>query len=289
MTALPPATAQLLQHPKALCNMVRRLAVAAGDHTLQYFESVGTDADDGFQVKDDGSPFHRADVEAEEMIVTGLAALAPGIPVVGEESVSAGKIPDLNGVEWFWLVDPIDGTREFLEGPNGSGDYTVNIALVHRGVPVIGVVYAPVSGELFAGCGPGTALRWRADTGNEKPIAVRPAPAAGLVVVASRNHRDQKKLDDFLAEMKVAKVIHRASSLKICAIAAGKADIYPRHGLTSEWDTAAGHAVLASAGGAIVDMDGNALTYGHAAQKFVNPEFVASSGFWPVAGVVPGP
>ena len=280
MNGHPPATAQLLKHPKALCNMVRRLAVEAGDHTVSYFEMVGTDADEGFQIKDDGSPFHRADVEAEAMIIAGLEAIAPGIPVIGEESVNAGKIPDLNGAEWFWLVDPIDGTKEFLEGPNGSGDYTVNIALVHRGVPVIGVVYAPVPGELYAGCGPGTAIRWRADTDNEKPIAVREAPAAGFTVVASRHHGDQKRLDAFLAELKVAKVLHRASSLKICAIAAGKADVYPRHGLTSEWDTAAGHAVLLSAGGSMVDFQGHALTYGHDARKFLNPEFVASSGFW---------
>jgi 3'(2'), 5'-bisphosphate nucleotidase len=283
MTGFPPATEQLLRHPKALCNMVRRLAVQAGDHTIPFFESIGTDDDAGFDVKADGSPFHRADVEAEAMIITGLEGFAPGIPVIGEESVNAGKIPDLSGVDWFWLVDPIDGTKEFLEGPNGSGDYTVNIALVHKGVPVLGVVYAPVSGELYAGCGPGTAIRWLADTDNEKPIAVRDAPAAGFTVVASRNHGNAPKLDAFLAELKVTKVLHRASSLKICVIAAGKADIYPRHGLTSEWDTAAGHAVLTSAGGSLVDLNGAPLTYGHADRKFLNPEFVASSGFWPPA------
>lgn len=283
MNPLPPATEQLLRHPKALCNMVRRLAVEAGDHTVQYFENIGSDLDAGFEVKGDGSPFSCADIEAEDIIIKGLEVIAPGIPVVGEESVNAGKIPDLTGIEWFWLVDPIDGTKEFLEGPNGSGDYTVNIALVHNGVPVLGVVYAPISGELYAGCGPGTAIRWLADTNNEKPITVRNAPAAGFTVVASRNHSNEKKLEDFLAELKVAKVLHRASSLKICVIAAGKADIYPRHGLTSEWDTAAGHAVLASAGGSMVDLGGNPLTYGHADRKFLNPEFVASSGFWPPA------
>lgn len=283
MSTIPPESAQLLKHPKALCNMVRRLAVEAGDHTLPYFENIGTDQDDGFNLKADGSPFHRADVETEEMIVAGLAAITPGIPVIGEESVNAGKIPDITSVEWFWLVDPIDGTKAFLEGPNGSGDYTVNVALIHRGVPVLGVVYAPVSGELYAGCGPGTAIRWRADNDKEKPIAVRNAPAAGFTVVASRNHSNDQKLNEFLAGLKVAKVLHRASSLKICVIAAGKADIYPRHGLTSEWDTAAGHAVLSSAGGTLVDLQGHTLTYGHAERKFLNPEFVASSGFWPLA------
>jgi 3'(2'), 5'-bisphosphate nucleotidase len=163
----------------------------------------------------------------------------------------------------------------------------VNIALIHNGVPVLGVVYAPVPGELYAGCGPGTAIRWLADHENDKPITVRDAPAAGFTVVASVNHKNDAKLNAFLDDLKVAKVLHRASSLKICAIAAGKADIYPRHGLTSEWDTAAGHAVLNSAGGKIVDLDGNPLTYGHADRKFLNPEFVASSGFWPFAPETP--
>lgn len=281
MTQLSERTEQLLRHLPALCNMVRRIAVEAGDHTLPYFETVGEDGGTKMETKADGSPFSIADREAEEIINKGLRALAPDIPVVGEESASDGRIPDLQGAEWFWLVDPIDGTKEFALGPNGSGEYTVNIALIHGDEPVLGVVYAPVNGELYAGCGPGTAVRWMADTGRDKPIAVREAPAAGFTVVASLNHARGPALDQFLAGLKVAKVIHRASSLKLCAIAAGRADIYPRHGLTSEWDTAAGHAVLNSAGGRVVDMNGRPLTYGHADRKFLNPEFVASSGFWP--------
>ncbi|HEY8191529.1 MAG TPA: 3'(2'),5'-bisphosphate nucleotidase CysQ [Alphaproteobacteria bacterium] len=282
MNSLSPQTQQLLKHLPALCNMARRLAVKAGDHTLPYFETVGEDGGTERQIKADGSPFTVADTEAEDIILAGLREMTPDIPVVGEESVSAGRIPDLNGAEWFWLVDPIDGTKEFLLGPNGSGEYTVNIALIHKGAPVLGVVYAPVAGQLYAGCGPGTAIRWRVDQGKDKPIAVRDTPAAGFTVVTSRNHHNEEKLNGFLTELKVAKVLHRASSLKICAIAEGKADIYPRHGLTSEWDTAAGHAILASAGGSIVDLDGHSLTYGHAGRKFHNPEFVASSGFWPL-------
>lgn len=283
MNALSPQTQQLLKHLPALCNMVRRLAVKAGDHTLPYFETVGEDGGTQSQTKADGSPFTIADTEAEAIVLAGLRDIAADIPVVGEESVSAGSIPDLQGAEWFWLVDPIDGTKEFLRGPNGSGDYTVNIALIHNGVPALGVVYAPVMGQLYAGCGPGTAIRWRAENNADKAIAVRESPPSGFTVVASRNHGDARRLESFLSEFKIAKVLHRASSLKICAIAEGKADLYPRHGLTSEWDTAAGHAVLLSAGGKIVDMNGAPLTYGHAGRKFINPEFVASSGFWPVA------
>lgn len=272
---LSPATEKLLQHPAALCNMVRRVAIAAGDHTLQYYDESGCAADE----KSDGSPVTIADREAEAIIIKGLTDILPDVPVIGEESVAAGTVPDISASEWFWLVDPLDGTREFIRG---SPDYTVNIALIHRGVPVLGVVYAPVSGELYAGHGAGTAIRWLADNNNDKPIRVRNLPAGGLTVISSRNHHDEKKLDKFLADFKIAKSMRRGSSLKICLIAAGKADLYPRFGLTSEWDTAAGDAVLRSAGGHIVDMKGVPLSYGHAQKKFENPEFVASSGFWPV-------
>lgn len=275
MTTLSPATEKLLRHPAAICNMVRRLAIEAGDHTLQYYEEAGCAADE----KTDGSPVTIADREAEAIIIKGLNDIAADIPVVGEEATAAGIIPDLSGAEWFWLVDPLDGTREFVRG---SPDYTVNIALIHRGIPVLGVVYAPVSGELYAGYGQGTAIRWLADTQNEKPIRVRDMPSGGLTVISSRNHHHQTEFDQFIADFKIAKAVRRGSSLKICLIAAGKADVYPRFGLTCEWDTAAGDAILRSAGGHIVDMQGAPLTYGHADRKFHNPEFVASSGFWPV-------
>jgi 3'(2'), 5'-bisphosphate nucleotidase len=267
-------TEKLLQHPKALCNMLRRLAVEAGDHTLQYYDESGSQSEQ----KEDGSPVTIADRESEEIILKGLADMVPDIPVVGEESIAAGIIPDLNGHDWFFLVDPVDGTREFIRG---SPDFTVNIALIHKGVPVIGVVYAPVTGELYAGHGAGTAIRWLADSNKEKPIQVRDMPPKGLTVIISRSLKYQDRMDAFLTDFKVAKAQRRGSSLKICLIAAGKADLYPRFGLTSEWDTAAGDAVLRAAGGSIVTLQGDVLTYGHAAQKFLNPEFVASSGFWP--------
>ncbi len=272
-------TEKLLKHPKALCNMLRRVAVEAGDHTLQYFDESGSHAGYALDRKEDGSPVTIADREAEDIILNALRDITPGIPVVGEESIAAGIIPDLTGHDWFFLVDPVDGTREFIRG---SPDYTVNIALIHRGEPVLGIVYAPVIGELYAGCGPGTAIRWLADTGNEKPLQTRDLPPQGLTAIISRSLQYQDRMDVFLQDFKLAKTLRRSSSLKICLIAAGKADIYPRFGQTCEWDTAAGDAVLRAAGGHIVDLNGTPLSYGHAAQKFFNPEFVASSGFWPL-------
>lgn len=269
--ALKMETVRLLDHPAALCNMVRRVAVQAGELTLDYFDEAGYQ---GADAKGDGSPVTEADRKAEAVIEKALHEMTPDVPMIGEEAVSEGRIPDLTRSGYFWLVDPLDGTKEFI---SGSGDYTVNIALIHKGVPVMGVVYAPVKGELYAGHGPDTAVRYLDETGKEKPIRVRMPPAEGLTVVASASHGDTERLDSFLSGYKVAKLLKRGSSLKICAIAAGKADLYPRFGPTCEWDTAAGDAVLRSAGGMITDLQGNDLIYGKADRKFLNPEFIASS------------
>ena len=263
---------KLLEHPKALCNIIRRVAVEAGAVTLDYFDEAGYQ---GADVKGDGSPVTLADQKAEEIIEAALKEATPDVPFVGEESVSGGARPDLSGAESFWLVDPLDGTKEFI---SGSGDYTVNIALIRGGMPVLGVVYAPVKGELFAAHGEGTAIRWMEDTEKDKPIAVRRPPKEGLTVVASKSHGSGEKLDAYLAQYKVQKLIKRGSSLKICAVAAGKADLYPRFGPTCEWDTAAAHAVLLGAGGVLTDEAGTPLTYGGTDPKFLNPEFIASSG-----------
>jgi 3'(2'), 5'-bisphosphate nucleotidase len=250
--------------------MVRRLAVKAGHVTLQHFDESGFH---GADVKGDGSPVTIADRAAEAVIEAGLKEILPDVPVIGEEAAEAGKLPNLSGAEYFWLVDPLDGTKEFI---SGSGDYTVNIALIHNGMPVIGVVYAPVKGELYAGCGEGTALRWLEDTNAEKEIRVRRPPAGGLTIVASRNHGNDAALDKFLSDYKVEKLIKRGSSLKICAVASGKADLYPRFGNTCEWDTAAGDAILRAAGGMLTTVDRQPFTYGHAGRKFLNPEFIAA-------------
>jgi 3'(2'), 5'-bisphosphate nucleotidase len=262
---------KILQHLPALCNQIRRVAIDAGNLTLDYFDESGFD---DAQKKDDGSPVTLADQKAEELIEKALKDITPEVIIVGEEAAADGYRPDLMAEEYFWLVDPLDGTKEFI---SGSGDYTVNIALVRNKQPVLGVVYAPVHGELYAACGEGTAIRWMEDSGKEKPIFVREMPNEGLTVVSSKSHGKGDRLDAFLSNYKVRKQIQRGSSLKICSIAAGKADMYPRFGLTCEWDTAAAHAVLRSAGGIITDINNVELTYGGADPKFLNPEFIARS------------
>ncbi len=263
---------KLLEHPQAICNQVRRIALEAGDITLEYFDESGFD---GADAKADGSPVTLADQKAEEIIEKALKDMFPDVKVVGEEAVAEGYRPSLAGEEYFWLVDPLDGTKEFI---SGSGDYTVNIALIKNGLPIMGVVYAPAKGEMFAAAGEGTAIRWTDESEKDKKIYVRQPPKEGLTVVASLNHSNDERLEKFLSGYKVQKVLKRGSSLKICAIACGKADLYPRLGPTCEWDTAAGHAVLLGAGGTITDIDGKPLTYGGADPKFLNPEFIASSG-----------
>ncbi len=262
---------KILQHLPALCNQIRRVAIDAGNLSLDYFDESGFD---DAQKKDDGSPVTLADQKAEELIEKALKEITPEVIIVGEEAAAEGYRPDLTVEEYFWLVDPLDGTKEFI---SGSGDYTVNIALVHKNQPVLGVVYAPVHGELYAACGEGTAIRWMEDSGKEKPIFVREMPNEGLTIVSSKSHGKGERLNDFLLNYKVRKQIQRGSSLKICSIAAGKADMYPRFGLTCEWDTAAAHAVLKSAGGVITDINNIELTYGGADPKFLNPEFIARS------------
>ncbi|QQG37356.1 MAG: 3'(2'),5'-bisphosphate nucleotidase CysQ [Micavibrio aeruginosavorus] len=251
--------------------MVRRIAVQAGDITLQYFDESGMDRS-RYEIKSDGSPLTLADTEAEHFIVQELSRLLPDVPVIGEESMARGEAVSISGYDYFWLVDPLDGTIQFK---NGDPEYTVNIALVHQGVPVLGVVYAPALGELYAGCGTGTALRWLQKTDKERSIKTRKPPHAGLTVVSSKSHGDEARLDQFLSSHKVARRMTVGSSLKICWVAAGKADLYPRFGQTSEWDTAAADAVLRAAGGVVEDMDGRPLVYGSDGRAFRNPEFIA--------------
>ncbi|HEU4838582.1 MAG TPA: 3'(2'),5'-bisphosphate nucleotidase CysQ [Micavibrio sp.] len=261
---------KLLSHLPALCNMVRRLACEAGDITLDYFEEGMMLPSD---TKADGSPVTEADRKAEEFLAASLRAEFPDLPVVGEEAAAQGAIHDLSAADYFWLVDPLDGTREYIAG---SPEFTVNIALIKNNEPILGVIYAPAKGEMFFAHGEGTAAKWIAETGNEKRINVRKPSRGGLVVMASR-HRAGKALDDYLAEHKVEKIVRRGSSLKICAVAAGKADIYPGLWETCEWDTAAGHAILSAAGGELVTLDGTPLRYGLNSPHFSNPPFVARS------------
>ena len=226
--------------------------------------------------KADHSPVTAADEEAEKFILRRLNHLAPGVPVVAEESVAAGRVPKV--AQRFFLVDPLDGTKEFI---NRNGEFTVNIAEIIDGKPVRGVVYAPAMDRMFFGEAASGAFEINAKPGGAPEYAeasrinVRPAPKDGLVAVASRSHRDKKTVE-YLAHYPVKDFVTAGSSLKFCLVAAGEADIYPRHGTTMEWDTAAGHAVLAAAGGNVTTLDGAPFHYGK--PGFENPHFVARGG-----------
>jgi 3'(2'), 5'-bisphosphate nucleotidase len=225
--------------------------------------------------KSDQSPVTAADLEAEKHILAKLSAIAPGVPVIAEEETAAGRVEKIGG--HFYLVDPLDGTKEFL---NRNGEFTVNIAEIENGRPVRGAVFAPAMGRLFMGeVGVGafelnTEPRNRPDFNSARAISARNAPKDGLVAVASRSHRDAKT-DEYLARFQVKEFVSAGSSLKFCLVAAGEADIYPRLGRTMEWDTAAGHTVLLAAGGRMTTIDDRPFVYGKVEEKFANPFFVA--------------
>jgi 3'(2'), 5'-bisphosphate nucleotidase len=227
------------------------------------------------RAKADKSPVTDADNEAEALILDRLAKVAPGVPVVAEELAAAGKLPAI-GRAPFFLVDPLDGTKEFL---NRNGEFTVNIAVIEHGAPTAGVVFAPAIERMFWGYDH-HAFEQRSNAavelvGQPKPIEARVAPKDGMIAVASRSHRDSKT-EELLAHYKIADFVTSGSSIKFCLLATGEADIYPRHGPTCEWDTAAGHAVLSAAGGRVTLLDGKTpLTYGGANDKFLNPHFIA--------------
>ena len=219
------------------------------------------------RTKADNSPVTAADEEAEELILLHLRNLAPAIPVIAEESAAAGKLPRIGGS--YFLVDPLDGTKEYLDR---NGEFTVNIALIEDAAPVTGVVYAPAIGRLFWGT---DGEAFEETNGSPRRIRTRPAPTQGMTAVASRSHRDAET-NEFLSRHKVENVVSAGSSLKFCVVAAGEADIYPRMGTTMEWDTAAGHAVLRAAGGRVTLTDSTTdLKYGNTSGSFRNPHFIA--------------
>ena len=263
---LPPPAALL----PPLCDLARD----AGTAIMEIYAR----ADPGQRAKPDQSPVTDADHAAEAIILAGLHRLTPGVPVVAEEEVAAGRVPQVDGRP-FWLVDPLDGTKEFLRR---NGEFTVNIALVERGRLVLGVVLAPATGRLWRGVSPATGHDGVAEEvmsdQTVRHIRVRPVPAAGVTVYTSRTHGKYSDLDIWLrgqgitaAERKIA-----GSSLKFCLIAAGEADLYPRFAPTNEWDTAAGQAVLEAAGGSVRREDGTPLAYGK--PGFKNPWFIARGG-----------
>jgi 3'(2'), 5'-bisphosphate nucleotidase len=248
---------------EALIAALRPIATRAGEAILTFY----TD-DMEVRRKDDNSPVTDADQAAEDLILAALRQITPGIPIVAEEAMSAGDQPDVSGGR-FWLVDPLDGTKEFI---TRNGEFTVNIALIENGRPVAGIVYAPALGQTWTGA---TVSATHAEAGAPpKPIEARAIPAEGATVIASRRHGSGPELDAFLARYTVKDQITAGSSLKFCLVAAAKADLYPRFGRTMEWDTAAGHAVLLAAGGQVVRAyDGTPLAYGK--PGFENPHFIA--------------
>ncbi len=248
------------------------IAIEAGHEIMDVYADVVA-----ARIKPDLSPVTDADLRAEKVILSGLRKHWPKMPVVAEESMASHIAPQLGKL--FFLVDPLDGTREFLAH---NGEFTVNIARIAGSAPEWGVIYAPALGKIWwghaqAGAGFGNyapgdvvaAIQWTA-------CRVRTPPLTGSVAIASRSHRDSQT-QDYLARIKPSAVRNIGSSLKFCLVAEGKADIYPRFGRTMEWDTAAGHAILTAAGGKVCGLDGRPLIYGKTAKNFENPAFMASA------------
>jgi 3'(2'), 5'-bisphosphate nucleotidase len=236
-------------------------------------EAILTIVRRGFEVeaKHDASPVTQADRAAELVILGALARAAPGVPVIAEEEVAAGRIPAHD--DTYFLVDPLDGTKEFIRG---GDDYTVNIGLIEHGVPKLGVVFAPATGQLHGGCvGEGAWL----DEGQGRSAIRTRERGEQVTAVASKSHLNQATIDYLEAAVGACGYVTVGSSLKFCIVAEGRADIYPRAAPTSEWDTAAGHAVLLAAGGLVDGPDGGPLQYGKPA--FLNRAFVATSGWKP--------
>ena len=245
----------------ALAELAHRLALQAGVEIMRlYRQNIAV------ALKSDSSPVTEADEIADALIVAGLAGGAPGIPIVSEESVAEGRMPDITGGR-FWLVDPLDGTKEFI---SETDEFTVNIALIENGRPVLGALHVPALDECYLA--DGSAAFLIAKDGRKTPIRARALPPDGAVVVASRNHRDAET-DEFIARHRTSQITSAGSALKFGLLAKGAADLYPRFGRTMEWDTAAGHAVLAAAGGSVKRIDGGALRYGKPGLD--NPPFVA--------------
>jgi 3'(2'), 5'-bisphosphate nucleotidase len=214
--------------------------------------------------KDDKSPVTDADVAANQLIVAALRKLAPHIPIIAEEDETLGE----EGNELFWLVDPLDGTRAFVRG---EPEFTVNIGLIHKNQPVLGVIVAPPQELLYAGVVGQKAFR--EDVHGKRTLLKTRKPAEnGVVVVRSKSH-PSPATEAYLKTLKIKELVPGSSSIKFCTIAEGNADIYPRFGRTMEWDTAAGHAILKAAGGRVETVDGKPLTYGK--PGFENPHFIA--------------
>jgi 3'(2'), 5'-bisphosphate nucleotidase len=245
--------------PSQLLQGIIGAAEAAGREVLDVYGQPHE-----VETKQDGSPVTEADHRSQAVILRHLAGLDPGVPVVAEED---DQLPDTAAAR-FWLVDPLDGTKEFL---GHSDEFTINIALIDAGSPVLGVVYAPALDRLFA-AEPGTSFVVQA--GDRRPISARSIPPDGATVVSSRSHGDPDALAKFESGRQIKDSVTIGSSLKFCLVATGEADLYPRFGRTMEWDTAAGDAVLRAAGGRVMDLEGRLLRYGK--PGWDNPFFLAA-------------
>ena len=244
-----------------------RLSHRAGEKIMRIYAG-----DFSVRAKTDASPVTDADEASEAIILPRLRELTPDIAIASEEALGPNGSRDWKAPATFWLVDPLDGTREFT---SRNGEFSVNIALVTDRRPVLGVVHAPAVGLTWWGAGPGTAMMQRAGSG---PVAIhaRRPPPDGLVALESRSHGDRAAIDAFLGDYKIAARRQSGSALKFGILAQGEADLYPRFGPTMEWDTAAGHAVLEAAGGHIETLKGGPLLYGKPGLR--NPDFIARGG-----------
>ena len=258
------------------------LVIEAGQKIMEIYSN-----DFDIYTKQDESPVTEADQLAEKIILNGLSAINPDILVIAEELASEGKLPELTdqAKKQFYLVDPLDGTKEFI---NKRDEFTVNIALIENGKPVIGIIFAPALGTLYVGDVKqefahmyqlNAAFDLKEPT-QVKDITALKAPNKPLKILASRSHINQQTLD-YIKQAKEKhndlEIMNIGSSLKLCLLAEGKADIYPRFGPTMEWDIAAGHAILAAAKGKLHDLDGAEFTYGHQENKYLNGYFIAYS------------
>ena len=238
------------------------LAAEAGREIMKVYAT-----DFAVQQKDDTSPLTRADLASNKAIIAGLETMSPQLPIISEE-IGLPEFAERSGWERYWLIDPLDGTKEFVKR---NGEFTVNIALIEQGRAVLGVVHVPTSGVTYIGVDGEGAERRDAD-GTRTPIRVAGKSATPVRIVGSRSHRSDS-VGAYLQRLGETDVVAMGSSLKFCVVAEGRADIYPRFGPTSEWDTAAAQAVVEQAGGRVVQMDGNTLKYNEK-EDILNPHFM---------------
>jgi 3'(2'), 5'-bisphosphate nucleotidase len=265
---------------KALALSLMPVAQRAGAAILDIYRSAPR-----VHYKADRSPVTDADRAAEETILEALEKLMPGVPVIAEEEVAAGRIPVIDGV--FFLVDPLDGTKEFLRG---NGEFTVNIALIDNGRPVFGLIYAPEKHDCYLTLEPGMAVRGTLHPAHAPPkpseadfsLLTGEAPSGRPITAIVSRSRTRPETQSFLESLRPHQTLAMGSSLKFGVLARGDADVYPRFGQTSEWDIAAGHALLDATGGIIVTADGARLRYGKKESGFINPPFIAwrRPGIW---------